>query len=54
MRTVYQSKMFHFFQAGETKAMVKNFDDMAKRGFKFYSTAFTEDSLTGKLKYPET
>lgn len=53
MRTVYQARMFIFFQAGHSKKIVKDFDDMERGRFKFYSEPCVEGSHIGKLNYPD-
>lgn len=53
MRTVYLARMFDFFEAGHNKTIVKDFEDMAEREFKFFMDPHIEDTHVGKLNYPE-
>lgn len=53
MRTVYQSQMFNYLQAGDNKKMVKTLEDMDERGFDFHILVSPGDSFHEDLKYPE-
>lgn len=53
VRTVYQSQMFNYLQAGDNKKMVKTLEDMDERGFDFHILALHGDNFHEVLKYPE-
>lgn len=53
MRTIYQSKMFYFFQSQENKKMVRNLDDMMERDMNLYVTATFDDLLPEFTNYPK-
>lgn len=52
MRTAYQSKMFHYLQAGDNKSRVKSLDEMRQRGFDIYLAKSTSTFLANILEYP--
>lgn len=53
VRTVYQSQMFNFLQAGGSKKMVKTLDEMAERKFKLYYLDISDDDWVGGIiHYP--
>lgn len=53
MRTVYQSQMFNYLQAGDNKKMVKTLQDMDDRGFDFHILVYPGDNFSYAIKYPE-
>lgn len=53
LRTVYQTKMFKFFQAGHDKVMVRTLEDMEERGFKLHVEARMDLLLGSIINYPE-
>ena len=52
MRTVYQSNMFNYLQAGDNKSRVKNIKEMGQRGFNIYMAKGFAEYSDIILKYP--
>lgn len=53
LRTVYQTKMFKFFQAGHDKVMVRTLEDMEERGFKLHVEARMDLVMGSIINYPD-
>lgn len=53
MRTLYQSRMFDYLQAGDNKRMVSSVQEMAERKFDFYLFIQPDDPLASVLSYPK-
>ena len=53
MRTVYESKMFHFFQSGENMKTLKTLNDMEQRNMKLYVSSNVYDMMSEFIKYPK-
>jgi hypothetical protein len=53
MRTIYQSRMFEFLQAGDNKKMVSTMKEMVEKEFDFYLYIMPDDPIASVLSYPE-
>lgn len=53
MRTVYQSKMFHFFQSGDSRKLIRSLQDMQEMEYNLYVTTTLNFLISDAIKYPE-